>query len=153
MHRPIPPRRISSKVQTPRPRSFLSVLPASRRRTSASGRVRSRFHSRAFIERSRWPSRRSMNEHLACTCSGDYFGDIAIRDKSCQLIVVTINDTRGSVWPCRNLVRMLNLYFSAVIEMNLKRLERRSIHQLEHLISSHPDHPQSNILLYQEAPH
>src|SRR5262245_30301232 len=60
MQRPIWPRRISGRVQTPRSRSFLSVLPASRRRTSSSGRVRSRFHSRAFMERSRWPSTRSM---------------------------------------------------------------------------------------------
>src|SRR5262245_28386782 len=60
MHRPICPRRISLSVQTPLPRSTLSALPASRWRTSASGRVRSRFHSIAFMDRARWPSMRSM---------------------------------------------------------------------------------------------
>ena len=49
------------------PRSILSVLPASRRRTSASGRVKSRFHSRAFMERSRWPSMRNMRHLKAIT--------------------------------------------------------------------------------------
>src|SRR5438552_14685735 len=56
----MPPRRISGNDTVPLPRSFLSVSPFSRWRISEMGRVKSRFHSSAFMERSRWASKMSM---------------------------------------------------------------------------------------------
>jgi hypothetical protein len=63
-HRPTPPRRISWNETVPRPRSGLSESAASRSRISDTGRVRSRFHSRAFIARSRCASTISIINQL-----------------------------------------------------------------------------------------
>ena len=58
--RPTPPRRISANDTVPLPRSGRSVCPCSRARISSMGRDRSRFHSMAFIARSRCASTMSM---------------------------------------------------------------------------------------------
>src|SRR5438876_8466285 len=54
---PTPPTRISGSDTVPLARSGLSVLLFSLARNSEMGRVKSRFHSSAFIARSRWPSK------------------------------------------------------------------------------------------------
>ena len=59
-HKPTRPRRISTRLTVLLPRSGLSLSPCSRRRISATGWVRSRFHSRAFMLRSRWASKTSI---------------------------------------------------------------------------------------------
>src|SRR5436309_3246478 len=57
MQSPMPPRRISGKQTVPRPRSGLSFMVCSLWRNSAMDCVRSRFHSIAFIAKSRWASK------------------------------------------------------------------------------------------------
>ena len=61
------PRRISGNDTVPCPRSFLSTIPASRSRTTETGCVKSRFHSMAFMARSRWASKIHIGGGYCCS--------------------------------------------------------------------------------------